>query len=369
LCSVCGKDLQYLLAPEEVASHFHQRARELAAAGKTSAALAQVERGLGYLQSAELHLMAAILAEQVGRYDQMRRHVAAIAVDDTLRPEAEWLLRAHQARHRAPRDRRQATPSAPAPRPYVDELLRRSDAAAAPVRSSRPAVSGPVLATATLLSLILAVYFWYNRPLQPLEERAIQAEELQVTPVSEAGALPAAEGVESVDSGEHVDGVESPPLRLPTPTPIPDDLTQQSADAVAESNPRRVVIIAATPFDLKGFVREQGYPELADLAVEARLQETTLSLQGIVHLDRDRRRLIEVARSAPGVTEVNAVDLLLLPLPVYIVREGDTLWSIAYDIFGDDAARIEELFALNRDLLPSADALRPGMELQVPPVR
>ncbi|HXF62845.1 MAG TPA: LysM peptidoglycan-binding domain-containing protein, partial [Caldilineaceae bacterium] len=68
-----------------------------------------------------------------------------------------------------------------------------------------------------------------------------------------------------------------------------------------------------------------------------------------------------------GVEEVNAVNLLLQPLPTYTVQEGDTLWSIVYDIYGDDAARIDQLFELNRDLLPSPEALRPGMELKIPP--
>jgi hypothetical protein len=76
LCSECGEDLQHLLAPEFVAGYFYQRAQTLADQGDAVAALAQVERGLTYAASAELHLLAAILAQQVERYDQMRHHVA-----------------------------------------------------------------------------------------------------------------------------------------------------------------------------------------------------------------------------------------------------------------------------------------------------
>jgi nucleoid-associated protein YgaU len=78
--------------------------------------------------------------------------------------------------------------------------------------------------------------------------------------------------------------------------------------------------------------------------------------------------LIELARSIPGVREVNAVNLLLRPLPTYVVQPGDTLWSIVFAIYGN-VDRLDEFAAHNRDVLPSPDALAPGMVLRVLPVQ
>lgn len=51
----------------------------------------------------------------------------------------------------------------------------------------------------------------------------------------------------------------------------------------------------------------------------------------------------------------------------YVVKKGDTLWSIAADpaIFGD-ATKWRQLFAANRDVLKSPDRLRAGMTLRIP---
>lgn len=51
----------------------------------------------------------------------------------------------------------------------------------------------------------------------------------------------------------------------------------------------------------------------------------------------------------------------------YVVKKGDTLWSIAADphVFGD-AAKWRKLYAANHDVLKSPDRLRAGMKLRVP---
>jgi len=51
----------------------------------------------------------------------------------------------------------------------------------------------------------------------------------------------------------------------------------------------------------------------------------------------------------------------------YVVKQGDTLWSIAADptVFGD-ATRWRRLFEANQDVLKSPDQLRPGMTLRIP---
>jgi nucleoid-associated protein YgaU len=51
----------------------------------------------------------------------------------------------------------------------------------------------------------------------------------------------------------------------------------------------------------------------------------------------------------------------------YIVGRGDTLTRIARNVL-QDGSRWDEIFALNRDQLESADVIRPGMELRLPPL-
>lgn len=360
LCPECGEDLQHLLAPEYVAGYFYQRAQTLADQGDAAAALAQVERGLTYAASAELHLLAAILAQQVERYDQMRHHVAAIAVDDTLRPEAEWLLRAHQARQRAlqghPRTRAQ-TPGAPS---LLDELLGRNEGEDSPTGVRPLQALWPALAVMALLGVVAMAYVSWGR-----EGRLPDAAEMSragdtVTP--EAAATPAASPAASAaETPEATPGAGT--YLLPTPTP-----TSPADVAVAASTPRPVVIITADTFDLDRYLRESGYPHLAGLGVGARLQGSTLILRGVVQLDLQRRQLVEAVSAAPGVSEVNTVDLVLMPAPTYTVQEGETLWSIVYDIYGN-AEPMQDLIDLNRDVMPSPELLSPGTVLQIPPLQ
>jgi len=137
---------------------------------------------------------------------------------------------------------------------------------------------------------------------------------------------------------------------------------------LADSNLSHVVLVQSSSFDIRQYLRDKDEVELAQLAIDARIQDNTLVLQGFVQLDLQRRRLIEIARGVPGINQVNTVDLLLRPLPAYIVQEGDTLWSIVYNIYGA-VDRLDEFAAYNRDVLPSPDAIKPGMELKVLPIQ
>ena len=51
----------------------------------------------------------------------------------------------------------------------------------------------------------------------------------------------------------------------------------------------------------------------------------------------------------------------------YVVKKGDTLWSIAAQsrIYGD-ATKWRRLYEANRDLLKSPDRIRAGMQLRIP---
>jgi nucleoid-associated protein YgaU len=369
--------LQHLLAPEYVADYFYYRAQTLAADGESSTALAEVERGLTYAGSAELHLLAAILAQRVGRFDQMRHHVAAIAVDDTLRPEAEWLLRAHQARQRALRagaQQPQAAQAAVVSTPaiaflddFLDELLGRNARPQGQTRIAQLQSLLPTVALAALVGLAVVAYLWLSQ-----ESAAVNGTVATQDEGPPQAAPAAAESGTTSDAGVEEPQGEEPSL-LPTPTATPDlpgDVVQspRQGEPLADSDVRRAVIVSASPFDLETVLQDAGRPDLLALGLNATLQGEKLLLQGVVHMDRQRRELVELVATAPGIEEISTTNLLLQPLPSYTVQEGDTLWSIVYDIYGDDAARIDELFQLNLDLLPSPDSLRPGMELKVPPV-
>ncbi len=356
-CPACGEELQQLLLPDQVADYFLARVQSLSLAGDLSAALAAAERGLGMIASCHLHLLAAILAEQIGRFDQMRLHVAAIPVDDTLRGEAEWLLRSHQARQTGGHTPKRAAPPVSSPA-LVDELLGRHDPAASPLRGRKPMLA-PLAGVLVLAGLGLFGWAVWNRPAVLVRPQTADVAPAAPTVAARAVAPPVTPVLNLL------------PTPTPTPTPVvPPNMVVAPDEKVqtADANPRRVVVIASTGFDLPGYLRQLGYPQLAELAVSARLQGDVLIVQGIVHLDVQRRQLIRLMAEIPGVREVNAVDLLLRPLPVYAVQEGDTVWTIVNDIYGN-VERLDEFIAHNRDVLPSPDALVPGMELKTLPIR
>ena len=155
-----------------------------------------------------------------------------------------------------------------------------------------------------------------------------------------------------------------------TPPPAvdaPADLVMKPTEdgQVAQNSPPHVVVVSAAPFDLKTYLREVGRPDLALLQVRAQMQDGKLILRGMVTLDVQRRELLTTVEQAPGIEDVNAVDLLLRPQPTYTVQEGDTLWTIVYDIYGN-VDRLEEFFEYNRDVLPSPDAVSVGLVSEGP---
>jgi hypothetical protein len=371
-CSFCGEDLKHLLLPESVSDYFYQRASERAAAGDPASGLVEVERGLSYRSSSELHLLAAILAQHVGRYDQMRLHVAAIPVDDGLRPEAEWLLRSHQARQRALREgsKQERGPGTDGAANWLESLLNREPpgSRAQAKRAAKRPIFWQLAPIPLAAALLFLTWFWFVQPgLATLLRGDENTQgEIKGTPVvgGPEDSAEAAGGTPQSAEGTAEDAMEV----TPTPTEsIPEDLVLRPTDSpeIADSSPRTAVVVRMAVFDLKTFLRNAGHTELAALPVDARLQEGKLILQGVVNLDVQRRTLIEVVNTVPGVREVSAVDLLLRPLPTYTVQEGDTLWNIVYNIYGN-VDRVEEFIAYNVDVLPSPDALTVGTVLKVP---
>lgn len=388
LCPFCDEDLQHLLLPETIVAYFQARAYESSEQGELGAALAEAERGLTYVDSSELHLLAAILAKQLGRHDRMRQHVAAIPVDDSLRSEAEWLLRSHQDRERALHEAaRHAQSPLTTPLPvlpatgtsFLEELLGGQPSTTTTEQHTHGQAVASVAIIVVAVTMVAASWWWLDPSMlagffasndpTSLAEGA-SAMSAQPTPsATPTAAAATATATAVIPAQEAVPTYVLLPTATPTPA-TPANFVQVTVEApeVADSNPRRVMAVETNVFDLKQYLREQGYVELAELPIDARLQNNILVLQGIVYLDVQRRELIEIAQAIPGVLDVNDVDLLLRPLPTYIVQEGDTLWSIVYNIYGD-VERLDEFAAYNQAVLPSPDALAQGIELRVLPIQ
>ena len=367
LCSVCGENLRELLHPVHASKYFYDRAAKLAASDQLLPALQEIDRGLRYQPSSELRLLGAILAKRIGDFAQMRYHVAAIPVDDVLRPEGEWLLRSHQSRQR---ELREATKSG---------AIIRNETVGAAVEI--PNAMQPMLAASgrfrygmALAGVLLVILFgggwWFG---------ALPFGRLQ----------PVGQG-ETVDANPRVTPAQQPSPSQPTNTPLPaaeatlvltptvtitPDVPANFAEVQPTATPDEFANIDITDtvrlgtvqlFDLAGYLQQQNRPDLAELGVTATQQEGVLALQGIVPSFEQQQTLLEIAKSVPGVTEVNAVDLLLRPAANYVVQPGDTLWDISYRLYGEN--QIAELLAVNRDILPSAELLDVGMVLKVPPL-
>ncbi|OUC08297.1 hypothetical protein RY27_09855 [Litorilinea aerophila] len=333
-----------------------------------------MERGLVLVDSAELRLLAAILAKRLGRFEQMRRHVAAIPVDDSLRPEAEWLIRSHQeeqrlrragARRVRPGSRGRSSSPATASSAFVERAFLADQGADARRAEKGQTVFGLATWTAVGLAFLLVAAIgvgvsWWGRALPSQDVTSASATATGPEPglgqEAEGGTTPTPEG-------------QPTPVLTPIPSAtIPGDLvlSPTASPALADAGTGGNVLSLAG-FDLERLLREAGHEELLGLGIQAQVQGNRVILQGIVHLDAQRRLLKELLEAVPGVAEVSTVNLLLRPLPTYTVQAGDTLWSIAYDIYGDPT-RKDDLYAQNRDILRSPDALDVGMVLKVPPL-
>ncbi len=382
-CTVCGEDLRGLLESKAISRYFGDRAVEMAAAGALESALAEVKRGLTYADLADLRLLGAILAEQLGRYDVMRAHVAAIPVDDSLRSEAEWLLRAHQNRQAALREDLKRDPrsssAAPSSTVLADVLGMPAQARrTSPQPARRPLWAWSAVAAVLLAMLALSGWFLVDRGADYLAGLFARPQPASPAQQAEAGPPPAAQpdAVATAAAAARAAAIltstvpTTPTSALPTPTAsVPLDLVLQVTEtpALADSNPGGAMMAAAAGFDLRKLLQKAGRPDLAELPIEARVQDGKLTLQGIVFMDVQRRDLLALVEQAPGIQAVNAVDLLLRPKATYIVQEGDTLWSIVYDIYGN-VDRLQEFAAANLDVAPQPGLLRAGDELKVPPL-
>ena len=365
-CELCGTNLRRLISAEQASRYFYRRAADLSAKGDVGEAQNEVQRGLAYQPSSELHLLGAILCKRQARYDDMRHHIAAIPVDDVLRGEAEWMLRSHQARQRQSPDPRRAQEQAPPP---DDELLPtlmdevRPSPHKAPPRSRLPALVAFMAMMALLV--LLGWYFWQEQPswlagLLPAPSVAAPAAQ-PILPAPEKAAAT----LVPVELVAPTTAVATATELPPTPTvAVAPDLAKQAAEPIAASSPEAVV--QSKSYDLRTVLIEAQRPDLAE-NVTGRLEGGTLVIEGSVASEAARAELEELVLRLPGVDAVSVVNVLVRPPATYTVQEGDSLWTISLELYGTPD-RIEDLFAANRDILPSANALSVGMVLQVPPV-
>lgn len=372
-CSVCNEDLKQLIPPAFASRYFYDRAAHFAGEGQLQAALAEVERGLAYHESSELHLLGGILAKRLSDFDLMRQHVAAIPLDDVLRQEAEWLLRSHQTRQRnlrqADKARKQPQRSSAAATDeealpfWVDEVAP-SPPRPLPTRRG----GGAWLGVLTILLVVAVGWALWGPDVPWLGSfwsggvASVESPETQ----SKAAANPSLKIITDTQPSL----VLTPTVPISLTPDVPNDVVKApgTPQPVAATTPGSAVIAGGGQelFDLKSFLMQKDRSDLAQLDVSAARQDKKLKLTGIVQMDAQRRELIDLAQSAPDIREVDAVELLVRLPPTYTVQEGDTLWDITFKLYGS-VNRMQDLIQANADQLSSPEALRVGMELKVPP--
>lgn len=367
-CELCGTNLRRLISAEQASRHFYRRAADLSAKGHVAAAQNEVQRGLAYQPSSELHLLGAILCKRQARYDDMRHHIAAIPVDDVLRGEAEWMLRSHQARQRQPADPRRSQEQA---LPRDEELLPTLMDEVRPSPHQPPQRSRlPALVTFTALAALLMLmgwYFWQDRPgwlVELIPVPSIAEPAAQPIPSSPEQVAATQVPVELVAPAPTAEATATELLPTATAAVAPDVAEQAPIEPIAAASPEAA--IQSRPYDLRTVLIEAQRPDLAE-NVTGRLEGGTLVIEGSVASEAARNELEELVLRLPNVDAASVVNVLVRPPATYTVKEGDTLWNISLELYGTPD-RIKEMFDVNRDILPSADALRVGMVLRVPPV-
>lgn len=402
-CPECGADLESYLRALEYVRECYRQASEETLAGDNDRALAILAQGLSAVNASELHLLAALIHRKQSDYDGMRRHVAAIPVDDPLRPEGEWLLRSHQQNQRAVRQaQREYDPPAQvgkAARQLSPEFYPLPPTFESPLRpqQKRPRRSWRIVGSLLVL-MILAVFL--RQPLTSglaLLTARRTATPVAVIPVVESAvvATPGPDGSQTAtvlitESTPLPTVASSEPTALPVaaanepiPTPLPAESASDpvataspveaippSADSPAETDANRAILAAlatatANRGNLNDFLIQSNRSDLADLPVTAVFQDGKLSLSGVLSLASQRLELLELAAQMPGVVEVDSTDLVVDLPATYVVVDGDTLWTIAYYLYGDGSLW-EQLYAANQALLGPFLLIDVGMELQVP---
>lgn len=399
-CPTCNADLSNqmtseagpIFLPEDEVQGYYQRAAELALARNETEALATIERGLQRVHHAsELHLLAALIHRKRNEYDQMRRHVAAIPVDDVLRPEAEWLLRFHQEQQRALRQAAHQKKAknlppfdaAAIPMSAADQFLLEEFGEYRPRRQKERTYTW--VFAVPMLALIVVLVWWQAPLLREWGELVMFPPMETIQPEAEATGE-SSPATEQMGTPALVEPAPTPlPTPLPTATPMPNlveapiPTAAAEAEAEAETSPEPIaasetasalIVLTAAErgFNLTTYLKLMGRSDLAEFNVAARRQDQTMVLAGTVPSTQARVDIMALAAKVPSVEEVNAIDLLIRLPATYTVQQDDTLWSIAYILYGE-GLRWQEILDANRELLGDGTLLSPGQELTVPPLQ
>lgn len=395
-CSYCGEDLHALLIPQNATAYFYRRSADLAARGDLEGALAEAERGIDHYDASELRLLAAILSKRMGDMGTLRFHVAAIPVDDRLRQEAEWLIRAQSGRTGESPERTRklhaVTPSSETPsvlegtsfaasavddiadaaRAVAPEATRKSASGAksasadTPEPEAAPPAAGGLwmqrlwAAVAVTLLLVAGAMGWLLISGGPDAILAFLPDMANPTVQTQQEVAPLAP-------------ITPAPLALPTATPrgtptVPADLVS-APEAAPIAGAGLGGVLRASVFDFESVLVSAGHPELAGLDLTAQLSGSEVRISGVLTNTTYREQIVESVAAVHGVTAINDGELFVRVPATYTVQDGDTLWQIVTFYYGTDAAtRVAELYSLNRSVLPSASALSVGMELKMPTV-
>lgn len=369
LCSVCSADLRTLLTPEATTRYFYQRAGDLAASGQLDKALSEVNRGLSYEDDSDLRLLGAILAKRSGDYTQMRSHVAAIPVDDVLRAEGEWLVRSLK-------EPRGPVPGVAANRPSGNSSPTAVDSRPSSGRKKTRAVWPMLVGVGVIAAAALAALWFFDlislpsgTAIDPVSDGAPVVAAQAATPTSVAAPAPAENApAENAPAEESTDGAVTNAVALePTATPT------ETETPTPEATPTETPLPTPTPtpdisFDVTDYLMARGYPGLALLGVVGELEGGTLVVTGTVSSAEQRNSLVQILAENPNVLTLDDANLLLTLPATYTVEPGDSLWIISNRLYGD-ATYMDDIFLLNRDILPAPELLSVGMVLDLPPLR
>ncbi|MEM7133944.1 MAG: LysM peptidoglycan-binding domain-containing protein [Chloroflexota bacterium] len=336
---------------EGSSQYYYTQAEKMLEQQSPEAALDVVQEGLMHVVSSDLLLLAAILSERLGKFDLMRHSVSQIPLNDVLRDEGEWLLRAHQARQRAQRqgqDPSQAILEQLPAAPQVAELPPNVGSLVVP--EPKPASNSTRIAAAVaslfIIGLIGAGWFYSNElgalvsalggdqntatvatatppandstdhsvenangvapnvPLTSEEQNNADATEADSPSLSSPTSTPAQTPTTPALPQENL--IEQSPEQVPSDEGIPSDVADSSGEepritielepipssATENATP---VVVDADPSNVAGLSRVRPYDILAELRNAGYTTLATLPIDG--QLEDDTLVVVGQARS------------------------------------------------------------------------
>ena len=170
-----------------------------------------------------------------------------------------------------------------------------------------------------------------------------------------------------------------PPAGQQAPVPAAlRDVAQRNGEELVDANGRPLTNNNSQPVAkavADSYTAEPG-DSLSRIALKALGANTRANRAAIIAVNpslKENPNMIVVGRAyaiptAGGATAMNtpaAQQPANQPQTGYVVKQGDTLWSIAVDQLGD-AGAISAIKDLNRDVLQDSDRIRPNMKLRLP---